>query len=95
VTKTEKSILIAYFIQTNFITIFYKNKDIMGMTFSNRRILSAILVIILFVLVTFSQLGESSRPLQNDEWSREFKGLVLQLLPQGPSKPSSPDPIRP
>jgi len=64
----------------------------MGMNSSNKRILSTILVIIFFVLVTSSQLGVSCRPLQDDEWSRE---LVLQLLPRGTSKPSSPDPIHP
>jgi len=91
-TKAEKSILITYFIQINHFTIFYKINQIMGMNFPNRRILSTIIVIIFFVLVVSSQLRVSCRPLQDDEWSRE---LVLQLLPRGTSKPSSPDPIHP
>jgi hypothetical protein len=61
----------------------------MGMTFFNRRVLSIILVIILLVLVTSSQLGVSCRPLQDEL----FDGLILQLLPRGtPSKPSTPNP---
>jgi hypothetical protein len=61
----------------------------MGMTFFNRRVLSIILVIILLVLVTSSQLGVSCRPLQDEL----FDGLIMQLLPRGtPSKPSTPNP---
>jgi hypothetical protein len=58
-------------------------KDIMD----TRRILFTILVIIFFILAVSSQLGVDSRPLQNEQ----FNGLLLQLLPRGPSKPSAPD----
>ncbi|CAJ2633752.1 unnamed protein product [Trifolium pratense] len=61
------------------------------MAFSNntRRILFTILVVIFFILVVSSQLGVESRPLQNEQ----FDGLLLHLLPRGPSVQSTPDPI--
>ncbi|RDX90817.1 hypothetical protein CR513_27281, partial [Mucuna pruriens] len=39
--------------------------------------------------------GNACRSLQEDQWLREYNGLLLQALPRGPVKPSSPDPIRP
>ncbi|KAJ1417513.1 putative transmembrane protein [Sesbania bispinosa] len=67
----------------------------MAANFSNRRILFTVVVIIFFILVVSSQLGASCRPLQEDQWSREFDGLLLQLLPRGSSRPSSPDSTQP
>jgi hypothetical protein len=66
-------------------------KDIMGMalSYNTRGILFTILVIIFFILAISSQHGVDSRPLQDEQ----FDGLFMQLLPRGPSKPSTPDPM--
>ncbi|KAK7345800.1 hypothetical protein VNO77_16411 [Canavalia gladiata] len=61
----------------------------------NRRVLFAILVIFFIILVGSSELGGSCRPLQDEQWVGELDGLLLQLLPRGPVRPSAPDPIRP
>ncbi|KAJ1417514.1 putative transmembrane protein [Sesbania bispinosa] len=57
--------------------------------------LFTVIVMIFFIVALSSQFGASCRPLQDDQWSREFDGLLLQLLPRGPSKPSKPDPKHP
>ncbi|KAH1070257.1 hypothetical protein GYH30_007393 [Glycine max] len=64
------------------------------MALSYRMILFIMLLIFFTILVAFPQFGDC-RALQEDEWLREYNGLLLQSLPRGPVKPSSPDPIRP
>jgi len=54
------------------------------------------MVLIIFtILVAFPEFGAAGRALQEDQWLRESNGILLQSLPRGPVKPSSPDPIRP
>ncbi|KEH42581.1 transmembrane protein, putative [Medicago truncatula] len=68
----------------------------MAFSYNNKRILFTVLVIIFFILVVSSQLGSACRPLQDEQISKEFDGLLLQFLPRGtPSKPSTPSPIHP
>lgn len=65
------------------------------MALSYRMILFVMLLIIFIILVASPQFGAASRLLQEDQWLREYNGILLQALPRGPVKPSSPDPIRP
>ncbi|KAG4393759.1 hypothetical protein GLYMA_03G160466v4 [Glycine max] len=65
------------------------------MALSYKMALFITLLIIFTILVVFPQFGEAGRALQEDQWLREYNGLLLQALPRGPVKPSSPDPIRP
>ncbi|WVZ06032.1 hypothetical protein V8G54_019378 [Vigna mungo] len=63
------------------------------MALSKRMILLAILLIIFFtIFVAFPQPGAACRTLQEDQWLRQSNGILLQVLPRGPVKPSSPDP---
>ncbi|KAL9318649.1 hypothetical protein ACSQ67_015166 [Phaseolus vulgaris] len=63
--------------------------------FSARRILFMVIVIVFIIMVSFSRSGASCRPLHDEQGSVEFDSLLLQVLPRGPLKPPSPDPIRP
>ncbi|RDX64611.1 hypothetical protein CR513_56815, partial [Mucuna pruriens] len=64
------------------------------MALSYRMILFTMLLIMFTILVAFPHFGTACRSLQEDQWLREYNGLLLQALPRGPVKPSSPDPIR-
>ncbi|CAL0300614.1 unnamed protein product [Lupinus luteus] len=59
----------------------------MSIFYSYRRILFIVLFIIFAILVASPRYGAACRPLHDE--------LLLQLLPRGPSKPSSPDPTHP
>jgi len=53
-------------------------------------------VTIFTIFVVFPELGAAGRALEEDQWLKENNGItLLQSLPRGPLKPSSPDPIRP
>ncbi|KAK7336836.1 hypothetical protein VNO77_17386 [Canavalia gladiata] len=65
------------------------------MAFSQRMMLFIVLLIIFTILVAFPPFGSATRILQEDQWLRKYDGLLLQSLPRGPLKPSSPDPIHP
>jgi len=65
------------------------------MALSYRKVLLIMALIIFTILVAFPEYGAAGRALQEDEWVREYNGILLQSLPRGPVKPSSPDPIRP
>ncbi|KAK7396417.1 hypothetical protein VNO78_17414 [Psophocarpus tetragonolobus] len=70
--------------------------DQLEMAFMSYRIILFIMLLIMFtILVAFPQCGAAGRTLQEDEWLRKYNGLLLQALPRGPVKPSTPDPIRP
>ncbi|KAE9589169.1 hypothetical protein Lal_00000228 [Lupinus albus] len=51
------------------------------------RIMLIVVLTIFVMLVASPQYGAACRPLQDE--------LLLQLLPRGPSKPSTPDPTHP
>ncbi|KAG4396326.1 hypothetical protein GLYMA_19G162301v4 [Glycine max] len=65
------------------------------MAFSYKMTLFIMLLIIFTILVAFPQFGAASRALQEDEWLREYNGLLLQSFQRGTPVVSSPDPIRP
>ncbi|QCD97716.1 hypothetical protein DEO72_LG6g2428 [Vigna unguiculata] len=66
------------------------------MALSFRMILFIMVVTIFTIFVVFPELGAAGRALEEDQWLKENNGItLLQSLPRGPLKPSSPDPIRP
>jgi len=65
------------------------------MALSCRMVLFIIVLIIFTILVAFPEFGAAGRVLQEDQWLRENNGTLLQSLPRGPVKPSSPDPLHP
>jgi len=68
---------------------------VLDMALSYRMVLFIMVLIIFTILVAFPEFGAAGRALQEDQWLRESNGILLQSLPRGPVKPSSPDPIRP
>ncbi|XLS81114.1 hypothetical protein HN51_046945 [Arachis hypogaea] len=63
---------------------------------SRRFILMILVIIFIMMVASSSQFGAECRPLLQDGGSRrEFNGILLQMLPRGPSRRSGPDPIHP